>query len=97
MCTDKNTSLTHRLKPNVSVLAVQFSVGHLLLPLMLQATLLPLGFAPTAAVDIPWYTISNVVILPGSYGKVTVNVILNWGHVVEIDSSSPLQTQTVTL
>ena len=36
MCTDKNTGLTHRLKP-VSVLAVQFSVGHLLLPLTLQA------------------------------------------------------------
>ena len=99
MCTHKNTSLTCRLKPKVSVLAVQFSMGHLLIPLMLQATSLPLGFVPTATVDIPWYLISNVAILPGSYGKVNVNVILNQGHIVgtnrnQVNTSSPLQTQS---
>ena len=96
MCADKNTSLTHRLKPNISVLAVQFSVDHLLLPLMLQATSLPLGFVPTAAVDIPWYMISNVTILPGSYGNVIINVILNWGHVVGTNWNQHLLTTSDT-
>ena len=103
MYTDENTCLIRRLKPKVAVLAVQFSVGLLLLPLMLQTILhcLLALYQQQLLISLGIMT-SNVASLPGSYGKVTLNVILNRGHIVgtnrnQVNTPSPFRHKVKVL